>query len=104
MQPNDHSASRRGFLKKAVYAAPAVIALGSLTVPVSAHASIVSVNKNGPLGKLNTSGHYDNQVKVFTDLKTVDTRTGGKIVNIEYQEKLLSNNFFTNLWRSFFGV
>lgn len=35
------SESRRSFLKKAAYTAPAVVALGALTAPMSAHASLV---------------------------------------------------------------
>lgn len=33
--------SRRNFLKKAAYAAPAIMVLGTLTVPTSAHASYI---------------------------------------------------------------
>lgn len=35
--------SRRGFIKKAVYAAPAIIALGSITKPVTGAASSTTV-------------------------------------------------------------
>lgn len=35
---------RRSFLKKAAYAAPAIIALGSITKPVSAAASCTAAN------------------------------------------------------------
>ena len=37
--------SRRNFLKKAAYAAPAVIALGTLASPQTVHASYVYVGK-----------------------------------------------------------
>lgn len=40
-QDNTSFETRRSFLKKAAYAAPAVIALGSLSAPVTAHASII---------------------------------------------------------------
>lgn len=41
----NNTQSRRNFLKKAVYAAPAVIALGTLAAPQSAHASYVYMGK-----------------------------------------------------------
>lgn len=37
---NQSVEARRSFLKKVAYAAPAVVALGALTVPVSAQASV----------------------------------------------------------------
>jgi hypothetical protein len=102
--------SRRKFLKKAAYVAPAVMALGTLTAPSSAHASVISLNKDvkGPFGKLNvnTSGHYDNKTHVFTDMKAKTTvvKTGKEVLTHEFTQKELSNNFLTKLWRSFFNV
>jgi hypothetical protein len=54
--------ARRGFLKKVAYAAPAVVALGALTAPVSAQASVVyhqttAYKKGVPA---NVTEHYDN--------------------------------------------
>lgn len=61
--------SRRNFLKKAAYAAPAVIALGALTAPVSAHASIVyhqkTAYKNGRAAEI--TEHYDNVANYSVD-------------------------------------
>lgn len=37
--------TRRNFLKKAAYVAPAVVAMGALTIPKSAHASYVFVRE-----------------------------------------------------------
>jgi hypothetical protein len=37
---NQKGEARRSFLKKMVYVAPAVVALGALTAPVGAHASV----------------------------------------------------------------
>jgi hypothetical protein len=102
--------SRRKFLKKAAYVAPAVLALGTLTAPSSAHASVISVSKDvkGPFGQLNvnTTGHYDNQKHVFTDMnsKTTIVKTGKEIASHDYTQKELSSNLLTKLWRSFFNV
>jgi hypothetical protein len=42
--------ARRSFLKKAAYTAPAVMALGALSAPMSAHESIVRINQNNGWG------------------------------------------------------
>ena len=38
----DTAISRRGFLKKVAYTAPTIIALGTLTAPITAQASSIS--------------------------------------------------------------
>ncbi|MDD2781642.1 hypothetical protein [Sulfuricurvum sp.] len=38
-------ASRRNFLKKVAYTAPAIIALGTLTAPMSANASVIQMGQ-----------------------------------------------------------
>ena len=53
---NTEVSSRRAFLKKAAYAAPAVIALGTLTNPTSAHASHISCPHNMKCGSGGTGG------------------------------------------------
>jgi len=50
--PSEHQqlkdSSRRGFLKKAAYAAPTIVALGALTKPTEAEASVAG--KRPPSG------------------------------------------------------
>lgn len=62
--------ARRSFLKKAAYVAPAVVALGALSAPVSAHASVV-FNQTYVFNEDNqrayVSEHYDNVEKYTLD-------------------------------------
>lgn len=62
--------ARRSFLKKAAYVAPAVVALGALSAPVSAHASVV-FNQKTVYNQKNQSAfvteHYDNVGKFTVD-------------------------------------
>lgn len=75
---------RRSFLRKAAYVAPVVVALGALTSPVSAHASIVfnqatTYNKTG--NKAFVAENYDNVGK-FTVNGTFQPE-GGKLTSYD---------------------
>lgn len=61
---NDIS-SRRGFLKKVAYTAPAVIALGALTLPASAQASVIFNQGQFTDGaqSFGATEYYDNVIK-----------------------------------------
>ncbi|MCI4407317.1 MAG: hypothetical protein JHC35_08575 [Sulfuricurvum sp.] len=62
--------SRRKFLKKAAYAAPVVIALGAMTAPISAHASVICKQGTWNAGASNqfeAGEHYDNVQKAIQD-------------------------------------
>lgn len=66
--------SRRSFIKKAAYAAPAIIALGSITKPVSAAASgPVTVDPN--LGGVNTTSDNSNSGQAQSDLDEAQTNS-----------------------------
>ena len=54
-QDNENLESRRSFIKKAAYVAPTIIALGSLTKPVSAAAS-GGVRNTNPGGNDRSTG------------------------------------------------
>lgn len=60
--------SRRNFLKKAAYAAPAVIALGTLTAPVSAQASLIHKQSPGIVQGSVWSGDYDTSSGKYTNV------------------------------------
>lgn len=65
-----NSSNRRSFLKKAAYIAPVVIALGAMTAPISAHASVIYNQKtfnNGTPKQFEAGEHYDNVKKVIND-------------------------------------
>jgi hypothetical protein len=62
--------SRRKFLKKAAYAAPVVIALGAMTAPISAHASVIYKQgtwNRGTGEQFEAGEHYDNVQKAIQD-------------------------------------
>lgn len=62
--------SRRKFLQKAVYAAPVVIALGAMTAPISAHASVIyrqGTWNAGTIDQFEAGEHYDTVQKAIQD-------------------------------------
>lgn len=62
--------ARRKFLKKAAYAAPVVIALGAMTAPISAHASVIYKQQTfnaGTIDQFEAGEHYDNVKKAIND-------------------------------------
>jgi hypothetical protein len=66
----ENVSSRRKFLQKAAYAAPVVIALGAMTAPISAHASVIykqSTWNAGTSGQFEAGEHYDNVQKAIQD-------------------------------------
>lgn len=55
--------SRRNFLKKVAYVAPMIFALGAMTAPMSAHASIIFTKGTwnaGSVDQFEAGQHYDN--------------------------------------------
>lgn len=72
-----HNQSRRSFLKKAAYTAPALVAMGALTLPASAHASYVytrtttTTNSNGAVKTTDIYKENDGS----GDVKKVITKT-----------------------------
>lgn len=55
--------SRRAFLKKAAYVAPTIVALGSITKPISAMASGPTTVNPGNSGGSNNGGSGDDRPK-----------------------------------------
>ena len=94
-----HNESRRIFLKKAAYTAPAVMALGSLTAPISAHASIVHMQGNGIIPGAKVTADYDNVADKYTNV----TRTG--FIGTTNIKDTVANSSPFRVWlKSIFGV
>ena len=95
--------ARRSFLKKAAYVAPVVIALGTLSAPVSAHASVIfnqgTFDSSGK--SFSATEHYDNVANVSID-GTLDYGTAHKeYVQTNFQENSgLLQRFYNLLFRS----
>lgn len=94
-----HNESRRGFLKKAAYAAPAVIALGSLSAPVSAQASVLHLSGNGLLPRSTVTADYDNVANKYSNV----TRSG-PIGTLSINDRVANTSPFRTWLRSIFGV
>lgn len=97
--------ARRSFLKKVAYAAPAIVALGALTAPMSVQASVVfsqKTIKNNAGNTANVSEHYDNVGK-FTQDGTF-TPTGGT-TTVYDRVKIVEapKNWLQNFFDSVFG-
>lgn len=75
--------SRRSFLKKAVYAAPVVVALGALTAPVSAQASVIHKQSQGVIQGSVWSGDYDTANGQYTNV----IREGKLIKKVEVSDE-----------------
>ncbi len=71
--------TRRSFMKKVVYIAPVVVALGGLTAPMAAHASYINTRsvQNHINGK-RTEVYKENDGS--GDVKRVITKPNGKVV------------------------
>jgi hypothetical protein len=97
--------SRRNFLKKAAYAAPAVMVLGTLTAPMSAHASIVH-HQQTIYNKAGTSAavteNYDN-VGNFTVDGTFTPN--GKTTTVYGRQQIAEapKNWLQNFFNTVFG-
>lgn len=76
--------SRRSFLKKAVYAAPAVVALGTLTAPMSAQASVIHKQSEGVIRGSTWSGDYETTTGQYTNV----IREGKLIKKVEVSDEL----------------
>ena len=62
--------SRRNFLKKAAYVAPIVIALGAMTAPISAHASVIFTKgtwNSGEADQFEAGQSYDTVKQAIND-------------------------------------
>lgn len=97
--------SRRSFLKKVAYAAPAVVALGALTAPMSAHASVVFNQKTiyNNVGKsANVTEHYDNVANYTVD--GTFTPNGGT-TSVYDRQKIAEapKNWLQNFFDAVFG-
>ena len=93
--------ARRSFLKKVAYAAPAIIVLGTLTAPMSAHASVITVNQQGTfLDKpISLTGHVDSQTNVIQDLTMTSSDSSYSFTTQELQ----APTGFVSWLRSLFG-
>lgn len=103
--------NRRNFLKKAAYVAPAVVALGSLSAPQSAHASLIPVSRSeqGPFKQFTatTSGHYDNVNDNFSDLTTtvIHNKSGKTLLSDNLADNPgYNSNLFVSFWKKVFGI
>jgi len=96
--------SRRSFLKKVAYTAPVVIALGSLTAPVSAHASVVfntTPYTDGDGYQATVTENYDN-VKNYTVDGTIIAEDGTSYHYVRNETPNVVDNFFQNLFNLIF--
>jgi hypothetical protein len=80
---NQKGEARRSFLKKVVYVAPAVVALGALTAPVGAHASVF-------VGQVYTNPTSSNQ-------GVESIHVGDATVVGNSQTKVIESGSYTNL-------
>jgi hypothetical protein len=97
--------ARRSFLKKAAYAAPAVMVLGSLTAPMSAQASIIHhqqtiFNKAGTSAEV--TENYDN-VGDFTVDGTFTPNGSGTTAYGRQQIASAPKNWLQNFFDTVFG-
>jgi len=98
-------AARRSFLKKVAYAAPAVVALGALTAPMSAQASVIFSQKTITNDKGNAASvteHYDNVGK-FTQDGTFTPNGGTTTVYNRQKIVTAPKNWLQNFFDSVFG-
>lgn len=88
--------ARRSFLKKAAYAAPAVVILGGLTAPMSAHASIIfkeGTFNQGTADQLYGSEHYDTATKAINDgLLSYDYQSGTYVTTDKFNSAQFTDN------------
>ena len=98
----NQAVSRRNFLKKAAYAAPVVLALGAMTAPISAHASVIFTRQifdEGTTDQVEFGQNFDNVNKAIEDgylsydfdLKTY--KTTDKFSKLDFKEDALRNTF-----------
>lgn len=90
--------SRRNFLKKAVYAAPAVVALGALTAPMSAQASLIHKQSPGIIPGSTWSGNYDTTTGQYTNVVRE-----GKLVNVQVKDEA-ANSILKNFLNWIFKI
>jgi hypothetical protein len=107
----ENVSSRRKFLQKAAYAAPVVIALGAMTAPISAHASVIYKQQTfntGTIDQFEAGEHYDNVKKAINDgYLSYDSQSGKYQVTDKFSSTDFSNpansdlnDFFNSLFNN----
>lgn len=90
--------ARRSFLKKVAYAAPAVVALGTLTAPQSAHASILNLTADGILPNAKWSANYDTSMDKYANVVR-----SGNIGTTTFKDQVVNTSPFRAWLKSLFG-
>jgi hypothetical protein len=87
--------SRRNFLKKTAYAAPVIIALGAMTAPMSAHASVIyrqGTWYEGTADEFSAGEHYDTTKKAIQDgFLSYDKQSGTYMTTDKFTSTDFSN-------------
>lgn len=88
--------ARRKFLKKAAYAAPIVLALGAMTAPISAHASVIFTKGTWNAGgedQFEAGQNYDNVKKAVKDgYLSYDYQKGAYVTTDKFNQLQFSTN------------
>lgn len=101
--------SRRNFLKKAAYAAPVIIALGAMTAPISAHASVIFTKGTwnaGTVDQFEAGQNYDNVNKAIQDgylsydYQNKTYSTTEKFTKLDFSTDSSLTNFFNGLFNN----